>query len=170
MKEINVKVIYNEKLVKKYMIDHFFIKSMLLRFITNVALFLFLIFTFIDKKVSDLELLIIFILLFLFIELNTSILPRKSFKKIKKIDETIINSKNNFTFTNKKIKVKTDYAVNEIGYDEINSCVEVKNAYYIYINANQAFIINKDDIKHTDKDRLDKLLKSKIENYKVSKK
>ena len=167
MKKINVKVTYTDDLVKKYMIDHFFIKSMVARFFVNIVAVIFLIIIFMDKKVGDLEFFILIIIIVVGIELNTSLLPRQSFKKIKKSDKILINSINDFTFTDNEIEIKTDNATNNVSYDKINNCFEVKNAYYIYLNYNQAFIINKSDIKEEDQAPLLELLQSKIKNYKT---
>lgn len=169
MKDLKVVTNYNEELIKKYMIDHFFIRTKKVKIIINIIIIVCTILTVLliinTKTISNFSIICLFIYLIGFIEFNTSILPNRSFKKLKKSSKVTLNVENNYTFSKENIKIATLTGSSTINYQDIYQCIEVKNAYYIYISDRQAFIVDKEQLSQEENEKLGKILSSKIKNY-----
>ena len=169
MKDLKVVTNYNEELIKKYMIDHFFIRTKKVKIVINIIIVVCTILTALliinTKTISNFSIICLFIYLIGFIEFNTSILPNRSFKKLKKSSKVTLNVENNYTFSKENINIATSTGTSTINYQDIYQCIEVKNAYYIYISDRQASIVDKEQLSQEENEKLGKILSSKIKNY-----
>ncbi len=167
MQDLQIKTNYNEKLIKKYMIDHFFIRTKKVKIIINIIIVICTILTIIlmTNKITTFNIVCLIIYILGFIEFNTSILPKFSFNKLKKSSKLSINTNNEYILSNKEIEIKNNIGSSKINYLDIYQCVEVKNAYYIYLSDRQAFIIDKEQLTKEENQKLVKILTTKIKNY-----
>lgn len=122
MKDLKVVTNYNEELIKKYMIDHFFIRTKKVKIVINIIIVVCTILTALliinTKTISNFSIICLFIYLIGFIEFNTSILPNRSFKKLKKSSKVTLNVENNYTFSKENIKIATLTGSSTINYQE----------------------------------------------------
>lgn len=170
MKNLKVTTNYNDELVRKYMIDHFFIRTKKVRVFINIIIIICTIITILlminAKTISNFNIICLAIYIIGFIEFNTTILPKRSFKKLKKSNNIINNCQNIYELNSENIKITNQTGNSTINYENIYQCIEVNNAYYLYMTDRQAFIIDKKQLTNNEEEKLTKLLSSKIKNYK----
>lgn len=166
MKEIKTTTIYNQENIKTFLKIYYFDRIKTIRIILNILIIILILNFFINiNKITTLDYISFIFALFGILELNTSILPNINYKRIKNKKNNILNTKIKYIFKNNNFQITTDKD-EYIDYDKLYKVINTNDAYYIYINKNKAFIVDKNNIQDKDKTILNNKFKEKVPIYK----
>lgn len=166
MKEIKIITIYSEDVIKSFLRIFYFERIKNIRIILNILIVILILYFFINIDNSNILDYIAFIFaLFGILELNTNMMPSINYKRIKNKKDNIINTKIKYIFKKNNFQITTDKD-EYIDYDKLYKVINTKDAYYLYINKNRAFIVDKTNLKDEDITILNNKFKEKVPVYK----
>ena len=166
MKEIKITTIYSEDVIKSFLRIFYFERIKNIRIILNILIVILILYFFINIYNSNILDYIAFIFaLFGILELNTNMMPSINYKRIKNKKDNIINAKIKYIFKKNNFQITTDKD-EYIDYDKLYKVINTKDAYYLYINKNSAFIVDKTNLKDEDITILNNKFKEKVPVYK----
>lgn len=166
MKEIKITTIYSEDVIKSFLRIFYFERIKNIRIILNILIVILILYFFINIYNSNILDYIAFIFaLFGILELNTNMMPSINYKRIKNKKDNIINTKIKYIFKKNNFQITTDKD-EYIDYDKLYKVINTKDAYYLYINKNRAFIVDKTNLKDEDITILNNKFKEKVPVYK----
>lgn len=166
MKEIKITTIYSEDVIKSFLRIFYFERIKNIRIILNILIVILILYFFINIYNSNILDYIAFIFaLFGILELNTNMMPSINYKRIKNKKDNIINTKIKYIFKKNNFQITTDKD-EYIDYDKLYKVITTKDAYYLYINKNRAFIVDKTNLKDEDITILNNKFKEKVPVYK----
>lgn len=162
---------YDFETVKKFNRFHMFNQSSY-KIISILSVFLILFSIFAKDAEISFRVMTAIIAIIWFIELFT--LPHFHTKKALKSSKIHSNSIVGFEFYNEKVVLNTIMNGENIGntivkYEDFYKVFDVKDAIYLYVSANQAFICSKNNM-NGNYEKLSEILKEKLnKKYKVKK-
>lgn len=166
MKEVKTTTIYSEDIIKSFLRIFYFERIKNIRIILNILIVILILYFFINIDNSNILDYIAFIFaLFGILELNTNMMPSINYKRIKNKKDNIINIKIKYIFKKTNFQITTDKD-EYIDYDKLYKVINTKDAYYLYINKNRAFIVDKTNLKDEDITILNYKFKEKVPIYK----
>lgn len=166
MKEVKTTTIYSEDIIKSFLRIFYFERIKNIRIILNILIVILILYFFINIDNSNVLDYIAFIFaLFGILELNTSMMPSINYKRIKNRKNSILNTKIKYVFKKNNFQITTDKD-EYIDYDKLYKVINTKDAYYLYINKNRAFIVDKNNLKDGDITILNDKFKEKVPIYK----
>lgn len=71
------------------------------------------------------------------------LLPKLTIRRLSKTDQTILNSKNHFSFYTNELIISNEVGSSKFPYDKLYRVYETEDFMYLYINDRQAFLVNK---------------------------
>lgn len=168
MQEIKNTTIYSEEKIKKFFEIYYFERMKMIRVITNILIIIMIIYFFTYSKKQTIDFITLIIGLFGILEINTNMIPRLNYYKVKKSKNSVLNmklkyifKKNNFELTNKK----TEY----IDYNTLYKVIETEDSYYLFINKRRALLVDKTSLKEEEISDLTKRFKDNVSTYKHKK-
>lgn len=166
MKEVKTTTIYSEDIIKSFLRIFYFERIKNIRIILNILIVILILYFFINIDNSNILDYIAFIFaLFGILELNTNMMPSINYKRIKNKKNSILNTKIKYIFKKNNFQITTDKD-EYIDYDKLYKVINTKDAYYLYINKNRAFIVDKTNLKDEDITILNYKFKEKVPIYK----
>lgn len=166
MKEVKTTTIYSEDVIKSFLRIFYFERIKYIRIILNILIVILILYFFINIDNSNILDYIAFIFaLFGILELNTNMMPSINYKRIKNKKNSILNIKIKYIFKKNNFQITTDKD-EYIDYDKLYKVINTKDAYYLYINKNRAFIVDKINLKDEDITILNNKFKEKVPVYK----
>lgn len=165
MKDIKNKTIYTEDNVKKFLEVYFFEKVKIPRILINVLIILVVIYFFTKEERVILDYTTFVFCLFGVLELNSTMLPRFNFYKLKKQKDNILNTEVEYLFKKNNFKLSTNKD-EYIEYSSLYKVLETKEYYYLYINRSKSLIVDKKDMSSSDINNLTEVFKEKVSRYK----
>lgn len=166
MKEIKTTTIYSEDIIKSFLRIFYFERIKNIRIILNILIVILILYFFINIDNSNIFDYIAFIFaLFGILELNTNMMPSINYKRIKNKKNSILNTKIKYIFKKNNFQITTDKD-EYIDYDKLYKVINTKDAYYLYINKNRAFIVDKTNLKDEDITILNNKFIEKVSVYK----
>ncbi|MEG2283232.1 MAG: YcxB family protein [Bacilli bacterium] len=167
MKKINVKTSYTREnyLIFNRVHYHFLLGKkaffFLLFIILTIPLILLTMFSSIGRS-YPIAFFFILLDIFIILELFTNLLPDIEVKRVLKNNKEIENLLNSYTFYNDHFTVKNEMLKDSLLYKELYQVIETSSFLYLYINKNSAYLVNKKDIKESDKEELISILREII--------
>lgn len=168
MKEIKTTTIYKQKLVKNFLKDFYFERIRYVRIIINILIVAIIINFFTKNDITTIDIITLIFALFGIIEVNSSMLPRFNYFKLTKRKNNIINSKIKYVFKEHIFSLSSNKE-EFINYKDLKKVIEVKEAYYLYINNSRALIVSKESLKEEEITTLTNIFKEKVPTYKLKK-
>lgn len=165
MKEIKNETIYTSDNVKKFLEVYYFERVKIPRLIINLLILLAVIYFFTKENKEILDYTTFIFCLFGIVELNTTMLPRLNYHKLKKSKDSVLNTKIEYLFKKNNFKLSTNKD-EYIDYTSLYKVLETKEYYYLYINSSRAFIVDKKDMSDKDINALTTIFKEKVPRYK----
>lgn len=165
MKEIKNETIYTSDNVKKFLEVYYFERVKIPRLIINLLILLAVIYFFTKENKEILDYTTFIFCLFGIVELNTTMLPRLNYHKLKKSKDSVLNTKIEYLFKKNNFKLSTNKD-EYIDYTSLYKVLETKEYYYLYINSSRAFIVDKKDMSDKDINVLTTIFKEKVPRYK----
>ena len=165
MKEIKNETIYTSDNVKKFLEVYYFEKVKVLRISINILIVAVIIYFFTKNNRELLDYTTFIFCLFGIIELNTTMLPKLNYYKLKKAKDNVLNTKIEYLFKKNNFKLSTNKD-EYIDYTSLYKVLETKDFYYLYINSSRAFIVDKKDMSDKDISTLTNIFKEKVPRYK----
>ncbi len=168
MKEITTTTTYNEKLVKRFLKDFYFDRVKKVRITVNILILIIIVYFFTKNKITPIDIVTFVISLLGIIEINSSFIPWLNFQKLRKRQNSVLNTKIKYTFKEHNFKISTEK--NEfISYKDLYKVIEIENAYYLYIDKGRAFILDKELLNDKEISMLTKNFQEKVPTYKYKK-
>lgn len=168
MKEVKTTTTYSSNQIKKFLEVYYFDKIKVVRLILNILILIMIIYFFTksDFKYTD---IISFIIAALgIIELNTTAIPSFNYYKMTKKKDNPIDTKVKYNFKETSFVLSTNK--NEtIYYKDLTKVIDTDIAYYLYINKERAFIVDKTALTKEEISFLTKTFKDKVSTYKTKK-
>lgn len=169
MKEIKTTTIYSEAKIKQFLKIYFFDRIKSIRIILNILIILLIVYFFVNlDNNTTLDYIATFIAVFGLLEVNTNIVPNLNYNRLKKKKDNIIDMEIQYIFKKNNFEINSD-KTEYIDYDKLYKIINTKNAYYLYISRDRAFIVDKEVISKENIEILDKKFKDKVKNYKEDK-
>lgn len=166
MKEIKTTTTYSEEKIKTFLKIYYFERIKTTRILINILIAILIIYFFINYKYNAwLDFIVFIFALFGILELNTNMLPNINYKRIQNKKDNIINTKIKYIFKKNNFQITTDKE-EYIDYDKLYKVINTKDSYYLYINKNRAFIVDKNNLKDEDITILNYKFKEKVPIYK----
>ncbi len=166
MKEIKTTTEYTDDKIKKFLKIYYFDKIKTTRIVLNILILviIFNFFTKYDNERSTIDIIAFVFALIGLLELNTSILPRFNYNKLKRKKDNIIGTKVSYTLKKNNFKLTTEKD-EYIDYDKLKKVIETDTDYYLYINSSRSLILGKDNLSEEDIDILTNIFKEKVSTY-----
>lgn len=156
---------YTSKLVKEFLHIYYFDRVKVPRIIMNILILIVIVRYFIIPDITKIDTITFIFSLFGIIELNTNLLPNINYQRLKKKKNSILDKKITYLFKEHNFSITTDKE-EYINYKDLYKVIETNNIYCLYINREQAFIVDKENISNEDQNKLKTYLTTNISNYK----
>ena len=164
MKEIKTTTTYTEDRIKKFLNVYYFDKIKVLRIILNILILVVIVSFFTSKEKTIINIISFIFALIGVLELNTSLLPKFNYFKLKNKKDNIINSKLSYVFKKNNFKLTTNKD-EYIDYNTLKKVIETTTDYYLYINNSRSLILGKDNLSSEEIDTLTNIFKEKVSTY-----
>ena len=164
MKEIKVTTIYNEELIRDFLNMYYKERTKKMRLIIKILIITIILYFFTNKSKTIVDYITYIFALFGILELNTSMIPRINYYRLKKSKNSILNNKIKYVFKKRNFTIinnKEEY----IDYDLLYKVVETDSYYYLYINKYRTLIVDKNLMKEEDIYELSSRLKKEVSTY-----
>ena len=165
MKEIKNTTVYTEDQVKTFLQVYYFERIKTVRIIINILIVILIIYFFRKYTITPIDIITFCFALFGILELNTNMLPKLNYYKLKKKKNNVLNTKIKYVFKENNFKLTTtkdEY----IDYNTLKKIIEIPKAYYLYINSSRALIVSKETLQDDEITILSKHFKEKVSTYK----
>ena len=168
MKEIKNTTVYSSDKIKKFLEIYYFERIKTIRIILNILIIMMIIYFFTKQDINTLDIITFIFALFGILEINTSILPKLNYYRIKKQKDSVIDTKLEYTFKKNNFKLvsnKEEY----IDYNTLKKVIETNDTYYLYVNNSRALIVDKTTLSKDEINTLTKIFQEKVSTYKYKK-
>ncbi len=164
MKEIKNITIYSEELVKDFLNVYYKERTKKFRIILNILIIMVIIYFFTNKNRNTIDMFTFIFALFGIIEVNTSMIPRFNFYRLKKRKNSILNAKIIYIFKKRNFSIKTNKE-EFVDYELLYKVIENNKYYFLFINKYRTFIVDKSKMNKEDITELTNRLKEKVTTY-----
>lgn len=162
---------YTKKVLKDLNRNHFKYETRITRKIINIIVAIDILANLILLLMGDYTYFttnVIFGQIFLLVivaVINTSILADISTYMFLKTDKVSLDLKTEMTFDKENITAVNEVENMTLSYDKLYKILETKEYIYLYLNKQQSFIVNKENISVTDLAVLRDILKQNVKKY-----
>jgi len=164
MKEINNTTIYNETLIRNFLNIYYKDKTKKIRFILNILIITIILYFFTNKSKTIIDYITYIFALFGILELNTSMIPRINFYRLKRKKNSILNDEIKYIFKKRNFTIITEKE-EYVDYDLLYKVVETDSYYYLYISRYRSFIVDKTTMNNDDIKELTERFKKEVSTY-----
>lgn len=172
MREIYNKTLYDEEIYRDYSMINYMERTRVYKIIVNIILSIWTL-SIISRILITNIMLIIFLLVIMiicFIIINTKFFINMSINRVIKNDKYFLNILQEYIFDDNSIQIKNNNGNTKLNYNQIMSVLETNKYIFLYVGANQAFLLNKIGTEDDRVEEMINLLKSKVSKYKISNK
>lgn len=164
MKEIKTTTTYNENIMKDFLNFYYNERTKKFRVILNILIIMIIIYFFTDKSKTIMDYITYIFALFGILEVNTSMIPKLNFYRMKRRKNGISNTKINYIFKKRNFTIiieKEEY----VDYDLLYKVIDTNNYYYLFLTKNSVLIVDKSNMKEEDIIELSNRLKNETPTY-----
>lgn len=165
------KIEYTKKVLKDLNNNHFKYETRIARKIINIITLIYISFNIIALVMGHFDyftvrLILTQVVLLIIVGItNTSILTDISTHLFLKTDKVSLGLKTEMTFDNEKVVAVNEMENMTLTYDKLYRVLETKEYIYLYLNKQQALIVNKGNISVVELALLRDILKSNVKKY-----
>lgn len=164
MKEIKTTTTYNEELVKDFLNIYYNERTKNVKIVLNILIILIIAYFLTNKSKTTMDYITYIFALFGILEVNTSMVPRFNYYRLKRRKNSILNNKINYIFKKRNFTLITNKE-EYIDYDLLYKVIETSKYYFLYINKYRTLIVDKTNMKKEDIIELSNRFKSEVSTY-----